>query len=125
MLQAGRPLVRFPTETNIFSNLPQSSSRVLGLGLAQPLTEVSTRNLPGGRARPASKLRTLPPSVCRLSENVTALKSHNSIDLYSLLLTSAAGRLLSARLTHHQTKQKEAIGSSETLSIFVQKCTTS
>jgi hypothetical protein len=31
-----------------FFNLPNSSSRTMALGLTQPLTEISTRNLPVG-----------------------------------------------------------------------------
>jgi hypothetical protein len=31
-----------------FLNLPNSSSRTTALGSTQPLTEMSTRNLPGG-----------------------------------------------------------------------------
>jgi hypothetical protein len=38
-----------------FFNLPNPSSRTMTLGSTQPLTEMSTRNLPGGRGRPASK----------------------------------------------------------------------
>jgi hypothetical protein len=30
------------------SNLPNPSSHTMALGLTQPLTEMSTRNLPGG-----------------------------------------------------------------------------
>jgi hypothetical protein len=36
-----------PDEVDFF-NLPNSSSRNMALGLTQPLTEMSTRNLPGG-----------------------------------------------------------------------------
>jgi hypothetical protein len=32
----------------IFFNLPNPSSRTMALGSTQPLTEMSTRNLPGG-----------------------------------------------------------------------------
>jgi hypothetical protein len=39
MLQAGRSRVRFPM------------SRIMALGSTQPLTEMSTRNLPGGKVR--------------------------------------------------------------------------
>jgi hypothetical protein len=49
------------------------------LGSTQPLTEISTRNLPGGNKRP-----TLPPSVSRMSENVGASTSHNSNGLHGL-----------------------------------------
>jgi hypothetical protein len=47
MLQAGRSRVRVPMRW-IFFNLPNSTSRTMALGSTQPLTEMSTRNLPGG-----------------------------------------------------------------------------
>jgi hypothetical protein len=50
MLQAGRSLVRVPDEVYFF-NLSNPSSRTMALGLTQPLTEMSTRNLPGGKTR--------------------------------------------------------------------------
>jgi hypothetical protein len=52
MLQAGRSPVRVPDGVNFF-NLSNSSSRTMALGSTQPLTEMSTRNLPGGKKRPA------------------------------------------------------------------------
>jgi hypothetical protein len=48
MLQAGRSRVRFPMRSLDFFNWPNPSSRTMALGLTQPLTEMSTRNLPGG-----------------------------------------------------------------------------
>jgi hypothetical protein len=36
-------------------NLPNHSSRTMGLNLSQPLTDMSTRNIPWGKARPARK----------------------------------------------------------------------
>jgi hypothetical protein len=47
MLQAGRSRERVPMRW-IFFNLPNPSSRNMALGSAQPLTEMSTRNLPEG-----------------------------------------------------------------------------
>jgi hypothetical protein len=45
-----------PDEVNFFFfNLPDPSSRTMALGSTQPLTEKSTRNLPGGKGRPARK----------------------------------------------------------------------
>jgi hypothetical protein len=38
-----------------FFNLPNPSSRAMALGLAQSLTEISARNLLGGKAWPARK----------------------------------------------------------------------
>jgi hypothetical protein len=54
MLQAGRQRVRFPMRSLDFFNLP-NPSRSMALGSAQPLTEMSTRNLPGVKGRLARK----------------------------------------------------------------------
>jgi hypothetical protein len=35
-----------------FLNLPNPSNRTMALGSTQPLTEMSTMNLPGGKGRP-------------------------------------------------------------------------
>jgi hypothetical protein len=64
MLQAGRSGVRVSMRWIIF-NWPNPSSRTMALGSTQPLTEMSTRNLPGGKRRPACKAS--PPSMSRLS----------------------------------------------------------
>jgi hypothetical protein len=45
MIQPGRSLD--------FFNWPNPSSRTMALELTQPLTEMSTRNLPGGKGQPA------------------------------------------------------------------------
>jgi hypothetical protein len=50
-----------PDEVDFF-NLPNPSSDTMALGSTQPLTEMSTRNLPGGKRRPARK-----------SDNLTAI----------------------------------------------------
>jgi hypothetical protein len=44
-----------PDEVIGFFILPNSSSRTMALGSTQPLTEMSTRNLPGGKGRRARK----------------------------------------------------------------------
>jgi hypothetical protein len=54
MLEAGRSRVRVPDEVDFF-NLPNPSSRTLALGSTQPLTEMSTRNLSGGKERTARR----------------------------------------------------------------------
>jgi hypothetical protein len=46
-----------------FINLPNPSSRTMTLGLTQPLTEMSTMNLPGGKGRPVCKADNL-ASIC-------------------------------------------------------------
>jgi hypothetical protein len=56
MLQAGRSRVQFPMRSLDFSN---PSSRIMALGSTQPLTEVSTMNLPGGKGPPTRKVDSL------------------------------------------------------------------
>jgi hypothetical protein len=51
MLQAGRARVRFPMRSLDFFNIPNPSSRTMALGLNQPVTEMSTRDLPGVKGR--------------------------------------------------------------------------
>jgi hypothetical protein len=55
MLQAGRSRVRVPMRWIFFFNLRNPSSRTMALGSTQPVTEMNTRNLPGGKGRPAHK----------------------------------------------------------------------
>jgi hypothetical protein len=42
-----------PDEVIGFFNSPNLPSRTMALGLTQLLTEMNTRNLPGGKGRPA------------------------------------------------------------------------
>jgi hypothetical protein len=46
-----------------FFNLPIPSIRIMALGLTQPLTKMSTRNLPGGKGRPVHKADNL-TAIC-------------------------------------------------------------
>jgi hypothetical protein len=62
MLQAGRSPVRVPDEVDFF-NLPNPSSRTMAQGSTQPVTEMSTRNLPGGKKRPARGVEGL-AAIC-------------------------------------------------------------
>jgi hypothetical protein len=62
MLQAGRSPVRFPEVVDFF-NLPNPSSRTMALGSTQSLAEMSTRNLPGGKKRPAHRADNL-AAIC-------------------------------------------------------------
>jgi hypothetical protein len=41
-----------PDEVDFF-NLPNPSSRTMALGSCKPVTEISIRNIPGGKGRPA------------------------------------------------------------------------
>jgi hypothetical protein len=58
MLPTGRSPIRTLDEVDFF-NLPNPSSCTMALGSTQPLTEMSTRNLPGGKKRPAHKAANL------------------------------------------------------------------
>jgi hypothetical protein len=53
---------RIPEEVDFF-NLPYPSSRTVALGSTQPLTEMSTRSIPGGEGRPARKADNL-TAIC-------------------------------------------------------------
>jgi hypothetical protein len=59
MLQAGRSQVLIPDEVIGFFNCSNPSSHTMTLGSTQPLTEMSARNLPGGKGRPACKADSL------------------------------------------------------------------
>jgi hypothetical protein len=65
MLQAGKLPVRVPDEEDFF-NLPNPSSRTMALGSNQRLTGMSTRNLPGGKKRPAHRADKL-AAICVLN----------------------------------------------------------
>jgi hypothetical protein len=69
---------------------PNSSSRTMALGSTQPLTEMSTSNIPGGggggKGGPRVRLTTSPAFVSRLSrENMGASTSYNTVGLHGLL----------------------------------------
>jgi hypothetical protein len=75
-----------PDEVIGFFNLPNPSSRTMTLGSTQPLTEMSTRNLLGGRGWPARKADNF-TATCELIflENMGASTSHNPMGLHGLL----------------------------------------
>jgi hypothetical protein len=52
-----------PGEVIGIFNWPYPSNRTITLGLAQPLTEMSTRNLPGGKGRQVHKADNL-TAIC-------------------------------------------------------------
>jgi hypothetical protein len=53
-----------PEDSIAFHNLPDPSSRTLTLDSSHPVTEISSRNLPGGEARPMLKADNL-TSICK------------------------------------------------------------
>jgi hypothetical protein len=75
-----------PDEVIGFLNLAIPSRRRMALGFTQPLTEMSTRNLPGGKARSANKAHNhsiiCEPTVQTMWEGSSA--SHNTIGLHGL-----------------------------------------
>jgi hypothetical protein len=52
-----------PDEVIGYLILPNLSSRTVALGSTQPVTEMSTRNLPGGEGRPARRADNL-TAIC-------------------------------------------------------------
>jgi hypothetical protein len=88
MLQAGRSPVRVPGEMDFF-NLLNPFLRSMALGSTQLLTEMSTRNFPGRKKRPARKADNLAPSVSRMSEDVEASTSRNPQGL-----TTSTGKIV-------------------------------
>jgi hypothetical protein len=66
MLQTGRSQFRFPLSSLKFLNLIDPSSRTVALWSTQPLTEMSTMNLPGVKGGWRICLTILPLSVSRL-----------------------------------------------------------
>jgi hypothetical protein len=81
MLQAGRSPVRVPDEVDFF-NLLNPSNRTMALGSTQPLTEMDTRNLPGGKVRPTHKVDNL-TAICE--STVETSTPHNPMGLHGLL----------------------------------------
>jgi hypothetical protein len=63
MSQADRSWVRFPMRSLSFFNGPNLSSSTMALELPQTLTEIGTRNLLGGKRRPAHKADNL-TAIC-------------------------------------------------------------
>jgi hypothetical protein len=76
-----------PNEVDFF-NLPNPSSRTMALGLTQPLTEISTRNLRReGKGWPVYRADNL-TAICEpivYRQNVGALTYYNPRGLHSLL----------------------------------------
>jgi hypothetical protein len=55
MLQTGRSSVQVPDKVDFFN----PSNRTMALGSTQPLTQMRTRSLPGGKKRPARRADNL------------------------------------------------------------------
>jgi hypothetical protein len=82
MLQVGRSWVRVHMRSLIFFflfSLPNPSSHTMALRFTQPLTEMSTRNLPGEGWQPNLHL------WADCLDNVESSTSHNLIGLHGLL----------------------------------------
>jgi hypothetical protein len=60
---SGKVMGTIPDEVIGFYNWPNPSSLTMDLGSTQPLTEMSTRNLPGDNGRPAHKADNL-TAIC-------------------------------------------------------------
>jgi hypothetical protein len=74
-----------PEEVTGILNCPNPCSRTMTLGSTQPLIEISTRNLPWGKGRPARKADIIPICEPDCLENVGASTSHNPMGLHGLL----------------------------------------
>jgi hypothetical protein len=74
MLQAGRSRVQIPMRSLDFSIDLIIPTANMALGSTQPLTEMSTRNLPGGKGRPERNGDNL-TAICL--ENLGTSTSHN------------------------------------------------
>jgi hypothetical protein len=61
-----------PDEVTGFLNLPNPFSHIMALGLTSPLTEMSTRNLPGVKGQPACKVDNL-TAICELTRKCGSL----------------------------------------------------
>jgi hypothetical protein len=66
-LQAEKSGGSIPNEVTGFFNSPNPSSLSMALGSNQPLTEMSTMNLPGGKWERRVRLTISTPSVSRKS----------------------------------------------------------
>jgi hypothetical protein len=72
-----------PNEIIEFFNWPNPPSCITAFVLTQPLTERSTRSLPGSKGQPVCNADNLTPVSCL--ENVGASTSHNPVGLHGLL----------------------------------------
>jgi hypothetical protein len=75
-------VISIPDEVTGIFNLGDHSGCTMALGSTQPLTEISTRNLPGRKRRPARKADNFTADCL---ENVGASTCHNPVGLHDLL----------------------------------------
>jgi hypothetical protein len=68
-----------------FLNWPNPSSHTMALESTQPLTEMSTRNLPGGKGQPAHEADNLTAIHEPIVYKMWAFTSCNLVGLHSLL----------------------------------------
>jgi hypothetical protein len=83
MLQAGRSPVRVPDKVDIFY-LPNPSRRTMALGSTQPNKNEYQESSWGVKSGRRVGLKTLLPSMSRMSENVGASISRNPKGLHGL-----------------------------------------
>ena len=93
-----------------------SSGRTMALGLTQPLTEISTRNISRGQRRPVRSAENLTTFMCRLSWNLGASTFWN----HQGLSRPVMGLILLYTLIHISTYiQKTATNISNVVTIWV------
>jgi hypothetical protein len=82
MLPPGRSRVRIPMRLISFS-LPNLSSRTMALRSTQPLIEMSSRNLPGGKERPGRKADHL-TAICEpMIEKTREPRRHTTLWVFT------------------------------------------
>jgi hypothetical protein len=82
---------------DFFFQLIKFCSRAMALGWTQPLTEMGTWNLPGGKARPAHKVDNL-TAICEPSVSRKCGRLDGS-QCYGPLRPSSGIALLSAKMS--------------------------